>query len=277
MAQMIILGIVQGLTEFLPVSSSAHLVFVEHFLRIPRPGLVLEAVLHLGTALSAIVLFWPDVRRLVSGFFASLRTPRLGWAPAHNPGSADDRLAYGRIAWLIMLATAVTAVIGLLFADAFERMFLSVSGTAVQLIVTGLILLMARDRGRRTMMDLRPADAAIIGLAQGISIVPGISRSGITVAAALWSGLAREQAARFSFLVAIPAILGAGLFSLKDLGAAAGLGYSGAELFVGFIVSAIFGAIAIRWLMDAIRRGRLLTFAIYCWVVGLAVFAATAR
>ena len=257
MVQMIILGIVQGLTEFLPVSSSAHLIFTEHFLGIPRPGVLLEAVLHLGTALAAIVLFWPDLRRLLRAFLI--------------------RDSYLRVAWLIVLVTVITGAIGLVFAGPFERMFQSVRGTAVQLIITGFILILARERGRRALLETTGSDAAAVGVAQGISIVPGISRSGITIAAAMWTGMAREEAARFSFLVAIPAIIGAGVFSLRDLPAAASLGYTASQLLVGFAVSAVFGAIAIRWLLDVIRRGRLAAFAVYCWVVGLVVFLSTFR
>ncbi len=263
MAQMIILGIIQGLTEFLPVSSSAHLVFAAHFLRLPRPGVVLEAVLHLGTALAAIVLFWPEVRRLV----------RAGLG---RPGDGTDG-AYRRVAWLLIIATAVTALIGLVFQAPFERMFSSVRGTAAQLMVTGLILVLARERGGRRMVDARLRDAAALGVAQGISIVPGISRSGLTIATAVWSGMSREEAARLSFLMAIPALVAAGLFALRDLGEAFALGYAPAELAVGFAVSALFGMIAIRWLLAWIRRGRFLLFALYCWVAGLAVFLWTFR
>src|SRR3972149_3919281 len=236
MVQMIILGIVQGLTEFLPVSSSAHLIFTEHFLGIPRPGVLLEAVLHLGTALAAIVLFWPDLRRLLRAFFT--------------------RGSHLRVAWLIVLVTVITGAIGLVFAGPFERMFQSVRGTAVQLIITGFILILARERGRRALLETTGSDPT---------------------AAAMWTGMAREEAARFSFLVAIPAIIGAGVFSLRDLPAAASLGYTASQLLVGFAVSAVFGAIATRWLLDVIRRGRLAAFAVYCWVVGLVVFLSTFR
>jgi undecaprenyl-diphosphatase len=271
MVQMIILGIVQGLTEFLPVSSSAHLVFTEHFLGIPRPGVVLEAVLHLGTALAATVLFWPDVVRLLRAFFRPAARP---------PGGGRDRASpdpYRRLAWLIVLITAMTGAVGLLFADDFERMFRSVRGTAGQLIVTGVILVLARERGRRRLADTAVLDAGAVGIAQAVSIVPGISRSGITIAAAMWTGMARDEAARLSFLAAIPAIVGAGLFALRDLGAAAQLGYTASQLLVGFTVSALFGAVAIRGLLDVLRRGRLMGFAVYCWVVGLGVFLSTFR
>src|SRR4030067_3100618 len=133
MVQIIILGIVQGLTEFLPVSSSAHLIFTEHFLGIPRPGVLLEPVLRLGTALAAIVLFWPDLRRLLRAFF-----------------TRDSHL---RVAWLIVLVTVITGAIGLVFADPFERMFQSVRGTGVPLTIHGFILILARERGRRALLE----------------------------------------------------------------------------------------------------------------------------
>jgi len=263
MAQMIVLGIVQGLTEFLPVSSTAHLIFAERLLRIARPGILLEAVLHLGTAAAAVVLFWPDVRRLLAGVVSSVA--RLGKGPA-DP--------YGRLAWLILVATAVTGVIGILLADPLTRLFESVRGTAAQLIVTGLVLLLIRQRGTRRMLDLRFLEAAAIGLAQSISIIPGISRSGMTLAAAVWVGIGREEAARLSFLVAIPALLGAGAYALKDLEGAVALGYGPGQLLVGLAVSLLFGVLAIRWLLDAVRRGRLIGFAVYCWIVGGTVLLA---
>ncbi|MDR7505657.1 MAG: undecaprenyl-diphosphate phosphatase, partial [Armatimonadota bacterium] len=127
---MVILGLVQGLTEFLPVSSTAHLIFAQAFLGITRPGILLEAVLHLGTALAALVLFWADVRRLLAGWWASL-----------GGRACDDEVRrYGRLAWLIVAITAITAAVGLALADPFERMFGSLRGTAFQLVLTGAIL-----------------------------------------------------------------------------------------------------------------------------------------
>ncbi len=286
MVQMVILGIVQGLTEFLPISSSAHLVFTEHFLGVPRPGVVLEAVLHLGTALAAVVLFWPDLLRIGRAFLAPVSVAAAGGsAPAPAPGARPALRAgrrrgqdpYLRVGWLLLLVTAITAVIGLAFAGPFERMFHSVRGTAVQLLVTGVILVLARERGQRTLPQMTVAAAVAVGVAQGISIVPGISRSGITIAAAMWAGMARDEAARFSFLAAIPAVAGAGLFALRDLPAAAGLGYTAGQLLVGFAASAVSGAAAIRWLLQVVRRGRLAAFAAYCWAVGLAVLLSTFR
>lgn len=267
MLEMVILGLVQGLTEFLPVSSTAHLIFAESLLGIPRPGILLEAVLHLGTALAALVLFWDDVRRLLTGW----------WSTFVPVAERAERALDRRLAWLIILATAVTAAIGLLFAAQFERMYGSQRGVAFQLILTGVILLLARERGNKQMTEMRIADAALLGLLQAASIIPGISRSGATIAGGVWAGLRRDEAARLSFLIAIPSVAGAGLFGLKDLQAGAALGYGPSHLAVGFIFSLIAGIVAIQWLLSVVRRGRLGVFAVYCLVVGAAVFTSTFR
>lgn len=266
MLDMVILGLVQGLTEFLPVSSTAHLIFTERFLGISRPGILLEAILHLGTALAALILFRGDVRLLLAGWWSTMFRRRTGALPP-----------YGRLAWLILLITVITAAVGLALADPFERMFGSIRGTAFQLILTGGILLLARGRGARTMLDARPADAVAIGFAQAAAIVPGISRSGTTITAAMWLGMRGDEAARLSFLAAIPAVTGAGLFGLKDLSLGTSLGYTPVQLFVGFLVSAVSGAFAIRWLLAVVRRGRLTGFAAYCIAAGAAAWIIAGR
>lgn len=265
MLDLLILGLVQGLTEFLPVSSTAHLIFAQTFLGIARPGILLEAVLHLGTALAALVLFRDDVRRLLSGWWATLR------------GGSDEARTYGRVAWVIIMISVITAAIGLAFADPFERMFGSLRGTAIQLILTGLLLFAARERGTRTLLQARALDGAAIGVAQSIAIIPGISRSGATITAGMWLGLRGDDAARLSFLAAIPAVTGAGVFGLKDLPLGAALGYTPAQLAVGFIASLLSGMLAIRWLLAVVRRGRLTGFAVYCIAVGTAVWVGAGR
>lgn len=267
MLDMVILGLVQGLTEFLPVSSTAHLIFAGTFLGITRPGILLEAVLHLGTALAAAILFWRDLRALLSGWWRSL------WRRHRT----KEQIAYGRVAWLIGLITLITAAVGLALAEPFERMFGSVRGTAAQLILTGVILLLARSRGRRAMLDAAPRDAVAVGAAQAAAIIPGISRSGATIAVGMWMGLRGDEAARLSFLAAIPAVGGAGLFGLKDLPLGAALGYTPLQLAAGFLVSLASGALAIRWLLAVVRRGRLGAFAAYCIGAGATVLVVTGR
>ncbi|MDR7481230.1 MAG: undecaprenyl-diphosphate phosphatase [Armatimonadota bacterium] len=259
MLNLVVLGLVQGLTEYLPVSSTAHLLFAEHFLGVRRPGLVLEAVLHLGTAAAAVALFRADLVRLARGAVA--------WVAGRR---ADP---YARPAAAVVVATAVTAALGLAFASPLERLFASVRGTAAQLIVTGVILLWQRERGQRGLTDATPLDGVALGVAQAAAIVPGISRSGITIVAGLALGLRRAEAARLSFLMAVPAIVGASLFSLRDLDRVADAGINVADLAAGFGVAAAVGAGAIVWVMQFVRQGRLAWFGVYCWIVGLAVLA----
>ncbi|MGH2373460.1 MAG: undecaprenyl-diphosphate phosphatase, partial [bacterium] len=264
MLDLIILGIVQGLTEFLPISSTAHLLFAEHYLGLRRPGIALEAALHLGTVAAAVVLFWTDVVRLVRGGIALLRRPALAW------GRADENAdGYPRLAASIVAATAITAALGLAFAGPLQRMFESVRGAAYQLLATGAILLWSRERGTRSAPQASVADGAALGLAQASSIIPGISRSGITIVTGIALGMRRTEAARLSFLIGIPAVLGASVFGLKDVKLAAQLGHTALELVVGFLVAAVVGAVAILWLITLVRRGRLIAFSAYCWLVGI--------
>ncbi|MCL6554589.1 MAG: undecaprenyl-diphosphate phosphatase [Firmicutes bacterium] len=264
MLGLVVLGLVQGLTEFLPVSSTAHLLFAEHYLGIARPGLVLEAVLHLGTAAAAAAMFWPDVARLGRTALALIGRPT-------GEGQAEDR----RLLVAITVATAVTAGVGLLGEAWLEGLFGTgprlVRATAGQLMITGLILLWTRERGARLATDVRWHEGIALGVAQAVAIIPGISRSGTTIVTGLLLGLRRAEAARFSFLMAIPAIVGAGIFSLKDLGQAAGLGLRPGALALGGLVAAVSGGLAIAWLLDIVRRGRLVWFSAYCWAVAAAV------
>lgn len=266
MLKLVILGIVQGLTEFLPVSSTAHLLFAEHYLGMPRPGLVLEAALHLGTVLAACVLFWPDVVGIVRSIPTVLRR-----SAGPGAGSLDP---WSRMAVAIAISTAVTAALGLALAGPFERMFESVRATAAQLLGTGMILLWSRERGVKSAGEVTVRDGALLGLAQALAIVPGISRSGVTIVAGLALGLRRTEAARLSFLMSIPAIAGASVFALKDAGMATRMGYAPLGLLVGAAVAAISGGLAIVWLVDLIKRQRLIMFSAYCWIVGLLVLFA---
>lgn len=265
MVSLVILALVQGLTEFLPVSSTGHLLFVEHFLGVERPGLAIEAVLHLGTVAASIVLFRHDVIRLIRA------VPSLFGPPPASPEVGADR----RLLIALLVATMVTGIVGLTFAEPLERIFDSVRNAAGLLLVTGVILLAHRERGTRAGGNATAFDGLALGAAQAVSILPGISRSGITIITGLLLGFRRTEAARMSFLMAIPAILGAGIFGLKDVGEASRLGFAAAELVTGGVVAALGGALAIVWLLDIVRRQRLTWFSAYCWLAGLAVLALT--
>ncbi len=250
-----ILGLVQGLTEFLPVSSSGHLVIGQYLLHFTQPNLAFDVVLHLGTLLAVFVYFRQDLLKILSAF----------------SGKGDPQ--WRRVALLILLGTIPTGVIGVLFKDLFERLFSSPATVVWTLAVTGL-LLFAADRVKRAdrpLSGIGGMDAFLIGLVQGISIIPGISRSGSTIAVGLFRKIEARAAARFSFLLSIPAILGAVVLEGKDiLGHAAG--GAGIPFFVGFITAAVSGWLAIKILMALLVRKGLTGFALYCWAVAAITF-----
>ncbi len=249
MWQALILGLVQGLTEFLPVSSSAHLVFVPELLRIQHPPLAFDVLLHLGTLLAVLGYFRRDLATLA----------RDSWL-----GQGQAR----RILLLLVVGTIPAGVFGLLAHGAIERLFARPAVTAGQLAVTGLLLFLAdrwhsRERG---FPELAPHEAAFIGFGQALAILPGISRSGTTISFGLWRGLSRSEAARFSFLLSIPAILGAGLVEARAIVFSPSTAGQGLSYVVGFLAAMVSGAASIVLFLRHLRRGRLRPFAIYCWL-----------
>jgi len=256
--QAILLGILQGATEFLPVSSSGHLVLVPWLLGWRSPGLAFDAVVHWGTALAVIVYFWQDWLSIIRAVIGSAREQSL----------ADP---HARLGWLIVLGTLPAAIIGFLLDDFFEGMFGRPAAAAGFLLVTACLLAVTERIGRRKrhLETLGEADALTIGLAQACAIFPGISRSGATIAGGLTRRLTRESAARFSFLLATPIILAAGLFKLVDLAQGGALASQAPLLVIGFLVSAAVGWSCIRLLLQYVRRHPLYPFAIYCALFGL--------
>lgn len=256
--QALILGLVQGATEFLPVSSSAHLVLVPWLLKWESPGLVFDTVLHLGTLLAVIIYFRKDILQIIVGVLNTLKARNL-----------DD--PHGKLGWLIVAGTIPAALIGYLFESRFEQLFGSPAIVLGFLFVTGLILFITERISAkiRLIESLTWKDALLIGLAQAAAIAPGISRSGSTIAAGLALGIKREAATRFSFLLVMPIILGAGILKLKD---AFEVGFSGSEttmLLIGFTAAAISGYAAISYLLAFVRKHSLYVFAGYCWAVVL--------
>jgi len=254
------LAVLQGLTEFLPVSSSGHLVLAQTFFGIdPASAFVYDIVLHLGTALAALVFFRRDVAAVLRGLF-----PPYQKAPA-------ALLEARRLLLLLAAATVPTAVIGLSFKDFFEGLFASPTAVVAALAVTGTILI-ASSLLPATALAIERAPwwrAALVGVAQGIAIVPGISRSGSTIVAGLAVGLRREDAVRFSFLLFLPAILGATLLELRH--PPAGPGVPIALATAGFAAAAATGYLAILLVLRWTRAGKLWQFGLYCWAVaGLA-------
>lgn len=260
--QAAVLGLVQGLTEFIPVSSSGHLVLVPWYLGWPKPGLVFDTTLHLGTLVALLIYFWRDVGEIVFAWLNGWRS--LRWS---DPA--------GRMGWLIILATVPAAVLGLAFKDQFEALFAQPGFVGGALVATGFILTLSEWLGKRLVASERPGvrGATFVGFAQALAIVPGISRSGSTIAAGLLVGLTRPMAARFSFLLGMPIIAAAGLSQLWAVFDGSEASPGAVPLAVGFVAAAVSGYLCIRFLLAYLRRGTLNVFAVYCWVLGTVTIA----
>lgn len=247
----IVLGLVQGLTEFLPVSSSGHLVIAQTFLGVPAPGVFLEVALHVATLISVIVVYRVKLGQLAVG------------AVRRHPDSL-------RYIGLLILATIPVAVVGLLFRDAIESAFDTPLVTGFMLLVTGMILWSTTwSLAERPHVVPRRGHAVAMGLAQILALLPGISRSGSTIAAGLWTGLDGEKAAEFSFLMSLPAIGGAALLQATDVSAASFTG----PLVAGFIAALLSGIVAIKSLVWLVRRQGFHHFAWYVWLAGATFLA----
>jgi undecaprenyl-diphosphatase len=269
--QAFFLGVLQGATEFLPVSSSGHLVLVPWLFKWPSPGLTFDAVVHWGTAVAVVVYFWRDWASLVPAAFRSLSSISGKETRFFGKNLVSGSVG-SRLAWLILLGTVPAALIGYLLEDFFEGMFARPVAAAGFLLVTAALLSASERLGRRErdLDTLAWPDALIIGLGQALAIFPGISRSGATIAAGLARGLRREPAARFSFLLATPIILGAGLLKVVDLAQMGGLAAQAPVLVAGFLSAGLVGFGCIHFLLRYLQRRRLYPFAIYCAAAGVA-------
>jgi len=255
----LVLGVVQGLTEFLPVSSTGHLVLVPAVLHWRDPGLAFDVWVHVGTLLAVLAYFKTEVPRLLRSWLHSLRQPTL---VARN---ADARLA-----WLLILATIPGAVAGVLLHDSLEGAMSGAVAVSWQLIGTGAILLVgqALSGGQVALSGMKAGTAFAVGIGQAVGIIPGISRSGGTIAAALVCGMRREDAARFSFLLSIPIIAGSALFELVSVVRHPQAASPNAAWLVAFVAAAVTGYLAVGLAIRTVARGRLWVFAVYCFVVG---------
>ena len=253
--QTIVLALVQGITEFLPISSSGHLVLSSQVLGWPDQGLAFDVAVHLGTLIAVVAYFWRDIQSLL-----------VAWFGQFAGRAADDQT---RLAWQIIVATIPAGIVGLVFKDFIEENLRSTFVVAMTTIVFG-VLLWFSDRkaasATRSLAQLTILGALIIGIAQALALVPGTSRSGITITAALFLGFSREHAARFSFLMAIPIIvLGAGLMTL-DLLEEAYVDWS--ALVIGAVVSALSAYACIYYFLSFINRLGMLPFVVYRLLLG---------
>ncbi len=261
--QAIILGTIQGLTEFLPVSSSAHLVFMTDVLGLPQ-NVAFDTLLHLGTLVAVVAFFIRDLIDIISSFISSITDIFKG---RFKEGLKEE--PYKKLSWLLIIGTIPAGLVGILLQKQFEALFNSIFYVGIFLIITGLLLWGAErvKPGEKGVKDITLKNAIVIGIAQAIAIAPGISRSGATISAGLFSGLNRELAARFSFLLSIPAILGAALVQAKDI---TSFDTGATVLIAGFLSAVIFGYLAIKLLLKIIKERSLMIFAYYCWIVGIA-------
>ncbi len=250
----IILGIVQGLTEFLPISSSGHLVISEHILGVSMPGISFEVWLHFGTLVAVLVYFYKRILALMQSFL---------------PGN-NDETAYNRKTVLaIIVGTIPAVIIGLGLKSFIENAFSSPAFAASMLIVTGVFLLTSALAKNKSLGITIPR-GLIIGLAQAAAILPGISRSGSTITAAMFLGMKPSEAAEFSFLLAIPAVGGAFLLDILSAGSSILEGNNLSLYIVGTIVSFFFGLVSIHYLLKIVKKGSFYVFGFYCLAAGIA-------
>ena len=262
-AEAVLLGFIQGLTEFLPVSSSGHLVLAGHFLGVKKTGIAFEVFLHFGTLMAIVTVF----RRMIWEIIISC----VGGTEAFLRGDTERRRAHHRglrLALWIVVGSIPAAVFGILFKNSVEEAFSNPTLVSICLIATGLILWSTRFF---TLADrtIGGGNALLIGLAQALAILPGISRSGATISTALIRGINGEEAVTFSFLLAIPAILGATLLEVVHLLSHAPSHSELSTWIFGAVAAYISGYFAITLLLNTVRRGKLDYFSYYCWGVGL--------
>jgi undecaprenyl-diphosphatase len=257
----ILLGIVQGLTEFLPISSSGHLVLGEFLLKVKFDDISFEVFLHLGTFFSVIIVFRQTVWSILKEV----------WFRAKSVFVRDVSLSgdeYWRLFWLLVVGSIPAGIAGVLFKDYIELTFSSVVFVAVMLLITGVVLFLTPFfKAVRTKLNF--ADAFLVGLAQALAMLPGISRSGLTISTGIFKGLDRSKAAEFSFLLSLPAVFGASLFELSEVSGGANFAQDLLIYFIGAVTAFVVGYLAIRFLLNVIKKGKFQYFGYYCLTVGL--------
>ncbi len=247
--QALFLGVLQGLTEWLPVSSSAHLALAQNFLGLGAP-VAFDIMLHFGTLLAVLAFYARDIIQILKNFL--------------KRNSREQKFVLG-----VIIASIPTAIIGFALKDFFESMFSNPTSIAFALVITGIWLLLA-SRAREGERGVGARDAFVVGIAQGLAVAPGISRSGATIGAGLMLGIDRKEAARFSFLAAIPAIIGASILEGRNALSSASL--DPFVVIVGVASAAIVGYLAIGLLLRALEKNKLEYFAYYCFVLAGLVF-----
>jgi undecaprenyl-diphosphatase len=263
--QALVMGIVQGLTEFVPISSSGHLIIVPYLAGWTDPfltSLAFSVMLHIGTLVALLAYFRRDWQRLIPAGFAAIRDRSLA--------ADDDR----RLAWLLVATTIPAAIVGVLFGDVIETAVRSAELVAIMLIVGGLLMWFADRFGARSrgIEDVTFPIATGIGVAQALALIPGVSRSGVTISAGRLVGMDREPAARFAFLMATPVTFGAALFEIRKLVTGeSGVAVSILPLVVGMLAALVSGLLAIHFMLGYLRRRSLNVFVVYRFVLAAIV------
>lgn len=257
----IVLGIVQGLTEFLPVSSSAHLLILSQLFGWEDPGAAFTAVTQIGTEMAVIIYFRREIGEILRAWFGSIRNADLRHEPA------------ARMGWLVLIGTIPIAVLGFVFKDQIETLARNLWITATMLIVFGVILGVADALGARvkTERDITVRDGVLFGFAQALALIPGVSRSGATISAGLGMGYTRGAAARYAFLLAVPAVLASGLFEARKIGDEANVAWG--PTIVATVIAFTVGFAVIAWLMRWLTTKTYLPFVLYRVALGLLVYA----
>lgn len=259
--QSFLLGIIQGLTEFIPVSSTAHLLVAEHLMGLdPNDEMLFSfsILIQLGTLVSLFIFYWQDLLNLVKAFFA-------------KPFSTAEN----KLAWYIIIATLPALIFGFILKDAVEALFRNpLLEAAIRLLTTAVLLFLAEwlTKKNRTLNSMTWLDALFIGILQVLAIFPGASRSGSTISGGMFRGFDRPSAARFAFLMSVPVMLAAGGYQVLDVIKMPNLGQFLPLLAVGFITAAVVGWFAIKWLIGYLSHHSLYVFALYCAVVGTIIF-----
>lgn len=248
----LLLGIVQGLTEWLPISSSGHLVIIQEFMQIEVP-LFFDIILHLGTFTVILIYFHQDISKILKSFF-----------------KLDFKSYYGRLGLYIIIGNIPIVIVGLVFYDTITSFFKNPMIVGFALLATGSLLYLSKYGSSNKKLNI--SESFIVGIAQAIAIIPGISRSGFTIGIGLLRGISQEEIFRFSFLLAAPAILGATLFDYRNLSF---IEIDISSIIVGFSVALVVGYISLRLLSRLVETGRFHLFAYYCWIIGFILLILT--
>lgn len=262
--QAVILGIFQGIAEFLPISSSGHLALLQHLFGIEEGNLFFTEMLHFGTLISIFIVYFKDIKKIIYEIFILIGDI--------IKGRRKKLTAHQKLGLFVLTGSIPTAIIGLLFEDFFENLYTSILPIGIAFIVTGFLLYFAERKTskNRKIEDMNLMDSLVVGTCQGIAIIPGISRSGSTIVASLFRGLNKSLATEYSFLLALPAIFGAFLLRIIDVfKEGPNIVMINAPLIVGVILSAVVGVISIKTFIKVLKNNNLHYFSYYLWIVGI--------